>query len=132
MRPWLPLASAVMLLVCGQSAHPADDNVDEGKQAFNNRCRTCHSMNAGDNRQGPSLHGIVGRKAAGAEGYQGYSQALSSSDIVWTEELLDRFIANPDEVVPGHNMRPYSGLPDDNERRQLVEYLKSADSNAQT
>ncbi len=103
---------------------------EDGKQSFNNRCRTCHSMNEGDNRQGPSLHGIVGRKAAGSEGYASYSQALASSNIVWDEQTLDRFIQNPDAAVPGHNMRPYAGLPDENERRQIIAYLSSASSNA--
>lgn len=105
---------------------------DDGKQSFNNRCRTCHSMNEGDNRQGPSLHGIVGRKAAGAEGYRNYSQALASSKIVWDAETLDRFIENPDAVVPGHNMRPYAGLPDAKERQQIIQYLSTASSNAST
>lgn len=109
-------------------AAPPTIAAEDGKQSFNNRCRTCHSINEGDNRQGPSLHGIVGRKAASAEGYGNYSQALKNSNIVWDEQTLDRFIENPDAVVQGHNMRPYAGLPDESERRRIIQYLSTASS----
>ncbi len=113
---WLALASVEI-----QGAEP-------GQLAFNNRCRTCHSVKEGDNRQGPSLHAIVGRKAGSSPGYAGYSQAIKNSNIVWDEQTLDAFIANPDAVVQGHNMRPYPGLPDAQERQEIVAYLKSSGS----
>src|SRR6478672_2558326 len=79
-----------------------------GEQAFNNACRTCHVVREGDNRLGPNLHRIVGRKAGSLEGYA-FSSAMKETDFVWNEEKLDRFIANPDEVVAGNNMKPYGG-----------------------
>lgn len=97
---------------------------EPGELAFNNRCRTCHSVREGDNRMGPSLHGIVGAKAGSSKGAT-YSQALQSSGIVWDEAKLDAFIENPDAVVPGNNMKPYGGLPNPEERKQIIEYLKS-------
>lgn len=111
--------------VCLTAASLAAQGAEPGKLTFNNRCRTCHSVKEGDNRQGPSLHAIVGRKAGSSSGYAGYSQAMKSSNIVWDEQTLDAFIANPDKVVPGHNMRPYPGLPDAQEREEIVAYLKS-------
>ena len=98
---------------------------ESGELAFNNRCRTCHSVRENDHRLGPSLHNIVGKKA-GSSGYPAYSQALVSSGIVWSDETLDKFIASPDSVVSGNNMKPYPGLPDEGERKQIIEYLRSS------
>ena len=117
---------ALVCLLCFSFASVATHAAEPGQLAFNNRCRTCHSIKEGDNRQGPSLHAIVGRRAGSSAGYAGYSQALKNSEIVWDEETLDAFIANPDAVVSGHNMRPYPGLPDPEERQQIVAYLASA------
>ena len=58
---------------------------------------------------GPNLNKVVGRKAGSLSGYD-CSSAMKETDFVWDEAKLDRFIANPDEVVPGHNMKPYGGL----------------------
>src|SRR5207248_3088317 len=81
-----------------------------GQQAFNNTCRTCHMVREGDNRLGPNLYKIVGRKAGSLPDYA-FSSAMKEAGFVWDEEKLDRFIANPDELVPGNSMKPYGGLP---------------------
>ncbi len=73
---------------------------------------------------GPSLHDVFGAKA-GAQGYGAYSEGLKNSGIIWDEATLDKFIANPDEVVPNNNMNPYTGLTDENVRKKIVEFLKS-------
>lgn len=98
---------------------------ESGQAAFNNRCRTCHSVREGDNRLGPSLHNIFGSKA-GSSGFGGYSQALRNSGIVWNEETLNKFIANPDALISGNNMKPFAGITDEAERKEIVDYLKSA------
>ena len=95
-----------------------------GQLLFNNACRTCHTIQEGDNRLGPSLHGIVGRKAGSLPNY-GYSQAIKESGLTWDEATLDRFIANPDAVVSGNNMKPYGGLAVPEERAKIVAFLKS-------
>jgi cytochrome c len=76
----------------------------------------------GDNRQGPNLHKIVGRKAGSSPGYA-FSSALRGADFVWDEEKLDQFIANPDQVVPGNIMKPYGGLPSSDDRKKIITYL---------
>ena len=98
-------------------------SAEEGQVQFNNRCRTCHSVREGDNRQGPSLHNIIGRKAGSLGDYQLYSQAMRNSGVVWSEENLGKFIASPDTVIPGNNMKPYAGIDDEAEREQIVKYL---------
>ena len=62
----------------------ADTNESDDQMAFNNACRTCHSIKEGDNRLGPSLHGVVGRKAGSLEGFA-FSSAMKSAGIVWDE-----------------------------------------------
>jgi cytochrome c len=105
------------------SARPAGD-ADEGQLAFNNACRTCHTIKEGDNRLGPHLHGVVGRKAGSVANY-GYSASMAKADVVWDEKTLDRFIENPDAVVPGNNMKPYSGMASASDRAKIVAYLKA-------
>ena len=98
---------------------------DDGEVNFNNHCRTCHSMKQDDNRLGPNLHQIVGKKAGTASGYAIYSQGLKSSGIVWDEKTLDQFIANPDSVIPSNSMKPYKGITDPAVRAAIVSFLKS-------
>jgi cytochrome c len=98
---------------------------DDGQLAFNNACRTCHTMREGDNRLGPNLYKVVGRKAGSEPGY-GYSSAMKDAGLVWDKTTLDRFIANPDQVVPGHNMKPYGGIASAEERAKIVAYLDAS------
>ena len=81
-------------------------------------------MKRGDNRLGPSLAGIFGRKAGSAPGYN-YSSSMNQSGITWDAANLDQFIADPDRVVHGNNMKPYGGLRDAARRKAIVEFLKS-------
>jgi cytochrome c len=97
-----------------------------GPEAFNNHCRTCHSVKEGDNRLGPSLHKIIGRKPGTTPGYQNYSQSLKNSGITWDEATLDKFIANPDAVVPNNNMKPFKGVTDPEVRKKIIDYLKAS------
>jgi cytochrome c len=93
-----------------------------GEQAFNNACRTCHTVKQGDNRLGPNLHKIVGRKAGSLPDYA-FSSAMKEAGFVWDEEKLDRFIAKPDEVVAGNNMKPYGGLSSSDDRKKIITFL---------
>jgi len=94
------------------------------QQVFNNACRTCHTIKEGDNRLGPNLHKIIGRKAGSLPDYN-YSSAMKGAGFVWDEEKLEHFIANPDEVVPGHNMKPYGGLASTDDRTKVIAFLRS-------
>jgi cytochrome c len=127
----ITLAVAALLLTCAAAASVAAADtgsgvgVGAGSAAFNNNCRTCHSAKEGDNRLGPSLHKIIGAKAGSRPGYPNYSQAMKSSGIAWDEMTLDRFIANPEEVVPNDNMKPFKGIPDPATRKSIIDYLKA-------
>jgi cytochrome c len=95
---------------------------DPGEILFNNACRTCHTIEPGDNRLGPTLHGIVGREAGSLPDYA-FSPALVGSGIVWDEANLDRFIENPDALVRGNNMKPYTGITSAEDRAAIIAYL---------
>jgi cytochrome c len=99
-----------------------------GQLTFNNACRTCHTTKEGDNRLGPNLHNVIGRKAGSLPHY-GYSSAMKGADFVWDKEKLDRFIAKPDEVVPGNNMKPYGGLTSAEDRAKVIVFLESPTTN---
>jgi cytochrome c len=105
--------------LAGSSAVQAQN----AQTAFNNACRTCHSVKQGDNRLGPNLAGIIGRKA-GSEQFA-YSDSLKNSGIVWDAASLDKFIENPDAVVQGHRMKPYGGIADAELRRSIIAYLNN-------
>ena len=127
-RQLLPLAAALTLVPAATFAQDDEEATRAGKLAFNGSCRTCHSLKEGDNRLGPNLHSIIGRRA-GAEEY-GYSPALQSSEMVWDSETLDRFIEDPDAVIPGNNMKPYGGISDEQTRAEIVSYLESESGGA--
>jgi cytochrome c len=125
---WAYLMAALGGLAC-MSPHSSfsQDLVKEvasEQQVFNNACRTCHTIKEADNRQGPNLYKIIGRKAGSLPNYN-YSSAMKGAGFVWDEQKLERFIANPDEVVPGNNMKPYSGLASTDDRAKVIAFLQS-------
>jgi len=122
MRQWHFVA---LLVVSSSAALPQASRGAEdvsGQQAFNNACRTCHMVREGDNRLGPNLHKVVGRKAGSLPDYA-FSGAMKEAGFVWDEDKLDRFIANPDEVVPGNSMKPYGGLASSDDRKKIIAFL---------
>jgi cytochrome c len=104
---------------------------DDLELAFNGHCRECHAFDKGDNRLGPTLYGVVGRKAGIVPGFA-YSDSLKSSGIAWDEKTLNKWITNPNAVVPGNNMGAiFSGLADAGERAKIIGFLKQ-DTNKPT
>ena len=116
-------AIVVSILLCGPVS--AQDK-DAGQIAFNNACRTCHTVREGDNRLGPSLHGVIGRKAGSLANYNNYSESMKKADLVWDKNNLDRFMANPDQVVPGNNMKPFGGVGSADERAKIIAFLETS------
>ena len=71
------------------------DEVSEGRDLFLRKCIACHAFTC--NKDGPKLGGLIGRKVATANDYDGYTQGLRDSDIVWTEATLDNFFMAPEK-----------------------------------
>ncbi|WP_037515400.1 c-type cytochrome [Sphingomonas sp. PAMC 26621] len=87
-------------------------------------CKTCHAIEAGVNKIGPSLHAVVGRAAGSIAGYS-YSAANKNSGITWSEEKLFQYLENPQRVVPGTKMS-FAGWPTDPQKRaDVIAYLKA-------
>jgi cytochrome c len=118
------LLSGIAYLGLSTFSTSEDADVPSGQLLFNNACRTCHSIREGDNRLGPHMRGIIGRKAGSLPNYS-YSSAMRGANFVWNEENLERFIANPDETVPGNNMKPYGGLASAESRAKVIAFLKT-------
>src|SRR6266852_5904286 len=95
--------AAFVLIASPGSAAAAGDPL-QGAQAFRN-CVACHSIDAGQNMTGPTLASVLGRKAGGLASFHRYSDALKRSGIVWSEQTLDAWIANPAAFIPGNDMR---------------------------
>ncbi|KPF54801.1 cytochrome C [Novosphingobium sp. AAP1] len=93
-----------------------------GKQIFA-QCQACHSAEPGKNMIGPSLAGVVGRKAGSIAGFA-YSNANKSSGITWTAEKLFQYLEKPQRVVPGTKMT-FPGLPKGQDRADVIAYLKN-------
>lgn len=124
-RPHAIAGGALTLLLSATSPlaqQPAGDAA--GQQAFNNSCRTCHSMKEGDNRLGPNLNKIVGRKAGSLPDYN-YSSAMKDAGFNWDQDKLTRFMVRPDDVVSGHKMQPYGGISAE-EAAKVAAYLQAA------
>ena len=85
------------------------------------QCQTCHTTEAGVNRIGPSLAGIVGRHAGTIPDFS-YSPANVNSGITWTPEKLFQYLENPQRVVPGTKMT-YNGVQDPQQRANLIAWL---------
>ncbi|WP_145927557.1 c-type cytochrome [Bradyrhizobium neotropicale] len=115
---WLLSAPAAL------AQQPTAASDDAAHQAFNNSCRTCHSVKEGDNRLGPNLNKIVGRKAGSLPNYN-YSPAMKDAGFVWDQDKLTRFIVKPDEVVSGNKMQPYGGVSSE-EAVKVIAYLQAA------
>jgi cytochrome c len=115
------LALATTLLLA--DAARADGDATRGEKKFGD-CAACHKLEAGANNVGPSLHGIFTRKAGELADFR-YSPAMKRSGIVWSPETLDKFIADPQAVVPANRM-PYAGIADAGDRADLIAYLQKA------
>ncbi len=101
----------------------ADGDAARGEAKFQD-CAACHKLEAGANNVGPSLHGVFTRKAGELADFR-YSPAIKRSGIIWTPETLDKFITDPQAMVPGNRM-PYAGMASPSDRADLIAYLQNA------
>jgi cytochrome c len=121
---WLLGAGTAMVMAVAPGIAAGAGDPVQGAQAFRN-CVACHSIEAGQNMTGPSLAGVLGRKAGTLTSFHRYSDALTRSGVVWDEQSLDAWIANPAAFIPGNDMA-FPGLPDPRARSNLVAFLKAA------
>jgi len=117
-------AGAGLLLIGGTAiAAPTAPKGDaaHGQQLFA-RCAACHTVGQTGGKMGPSLNGVVGRKAGSVAGYA-YSAAMKNSGLTWDGATLARFLQAPMKAVPGTKMF-FPGLPNPQDQADLTAYLK--------
>jgi len=110
---------AGVLALATYAAH-AEGDAERGAKRFE-ECAACHALEKGQESVGPTLYGVFGRKAGEAGDFR-YSPALKRSGIIWNEQTVDTFIADPQAVVPGNRM-PFAGITDAAARADLIAYL---------
>lgn len=115
--------AAALLAASLSAAAAAKADVENGKTIFTQRCGICHAVNKqpGGPVAGPSMVGIVGRKAATVPGFAMYSEALKKSGLTWNAKTLGEFLIMPMQKVPGTVMPMM--LPDDKERGDVIAYM---------
>ena len=104
----------------------AAEDAERGAKAYQ-ACVACHSLEPGRHFTGPSLANLFGRKAGTAPGFQRYSDALQRSGVIWDEKALHAWLRDPASFIP-ENVMTFPGLKDEPARRDLIQYLRAADS----
>jgi cytochrome c len=122
--PFIASIAAVLALsfAAAGEARAAGDAAN-GATLFKQKCGLCHSSQAGQNRVGPSLFGVVGRKAGSVSSYN-YSDAMKNSGLTWDDGTLDSYLAGPRAKVPGTKMT-FAGFSNDSDRADVIAYLNT-------
>jgi cytochrome c len=102
-----------------EAALAGDGDAVQGKAVFEKRCTGCHAMAV--DREGPRLAGVYGRRAGNITGFT-YSAGLKNSGVTWNDATLEKWLSDPDLMVPDNNMS--FSVPKAEERRNLIAYLK--------
>ena len=128
MRTFQFCGIAAIAILASSAPALAQGDATKGKEAYA-KCAICHQVGAGaQNLVGPELNAVVGRKAASVEGFA-YSpgmKKLGEEGFTWTEENLDKWIADPKAMLPDSPMSlAFQGGPDAGERADIIAYLKT-------
>lgn len=117
----LTAISGAFALALISSPATANGDAEAGAKLFKKKCKVCHSTEVGKNKNGPSLAGIIGRKA-GSTDFAKYT-GLKGSEVVWDDDNLDKFLANPKKFVGAKSM--VIKIKKEDQRDDLIEYLKT-------
>jgi cytochrome c len=113
----------IMIMLASSAPTRAAGDAQAGEAVFKKSCAVCHAVEAGKNKVGPSLHGVVGRHFAALPDFR-YSDALKKTDKTWDDQMLDAYLASPKGLVPGTSM-VFVGLKGQEDRQNVIAYLKS-------
>jgi cytochrome c len=117
----LAILAAAILLISQPSSWAQD--IKNGEAVFK-QCVACHTVEAGKNKVGPSLHGVFGSSAGHVEEFA-YSPAMKGSGLTWDEATLIEYLRAPKKLVPGTKMA-FPGVKNDQKLKDLIAYLKQA------
>jgi cytochrome c len=92
-----------------------------GQDVFGKRCTGCHSLD--EDKDGPRLRGVFGKKAGTLSTTFKYSEALKASNVTWDAPSLDQWMADPEKIIPNSDM--FFRVPRANERTDVIAYLQT-------
>jgi cytochrome c len=118
---WIRAAFAAALAAVSFSSGASAQGAKDGETLFKHVCFVCHAAEAGVNKLGPSLFGVIGRRAGTAPGFK-YSDAMEKSGIVWDEAAVETYLRDPKAAVPGNKMA-YAGVKKPEDRKEILAYL---------
>ncbi len=118
------LITLLLVLSVPAVAELPEGDAERGRLAFG-PCRTCHyPEQAVGHNNGPSLWNIFSKRVGSQPGFDYYSDALKQADFIWTPELMNVWLADPQNFLPG-NMMMSKGIADAQDRADVIEYLKT-------
>jgi len=117
---WRQIGGFMIALTSTHHVAAATGDAVNGQQLYERRCVACHSVN--ESRVGPKHRGVFGRKAGSVPDYD-YSSALKKSRIVWSDATINKWLENPEKLIPGQKMGFL--VPSPNDRSDLTAYLKT-------
>jgi len=120
---WVVVGGCAMLVATAFTSHVRGADVEKGKALFE-QCAACHSLDGTGDYDGPTLKGVIGRKAGSLEDYR-YSAAMKRSDVVWDAATIDKYVADPQAFIPGNRMA-FAGISDKTQREDLIAFLAVA------
>jgi cytochrome c len=115
----IAIGGMLLTSVSGTAALAGDAGA--GKSVFQSSCSICHSVQPGQNKIGPTLFGVVGRKTGSVPGYS-YSPANEAANLTWDQATLDKYLEAPRAMIPGTKMT-YGGVKDAGKRGDLIAYM---------
>lgn len=116
------LALAAAGLAASPAAFAEGGDVSNGQVSFHRQCMSCHSLEAGQHRIGPSLFAVYGRKSASLDGYA-YSQPFRGLRVTWSDATLNTYLLDAQQFAPGSKM--WVKLPDEQVRKDIIAFLKA-------
>jgi cytochrome c len=115
------VAVLILFLTLPGTGHA--QNSGHGKELFEKRCSGCHALDI--EKEGPRLRGVYGRMSGAVQSFQ-YSSALKAAHITWDATSLDKWLADPEKLVPDSDMA--FQLVKAEERTDIIAYLKELSS----
>jgi cytochrome c len=112
------VAAAVLIALTLPFAGAASGTAP-GKELFEKRCSGCHSPDR--DMEGPHLGGVYGRRSGTIPAFP-YSDALKKAQITWNADTLDRWLTDPEQLVPNTDMA--FRVEKAEERTEIIRYLK--------
>lgn len=118
-------ALAMTAMLAGQAVAQDTGDAEAGRRVFS-QCRACHVTDQGAKSPvGPNLHGVFGRTAGTLEGFR-FSEPMKkkgAEGLVWNDQTIRAYIANPRAVVPGGSM-VFAGIRNEKQLNDLIAYLR--------